>query len=149
MFDYPSDTGTERRAFLADLREDEVATVVAQAQARRYARAETAVRRGDTDRGLFIVTAGRFEVVASAPRSPGSPRVPGDIFGELSFLDGQPRDADVVAVEDSEALMITHAGLDRLRLREPRLGHLFLLDLGRILSQRLRDQQRRSGATVR
>jgi hypothetical protein len=50
---------------------------------------------------------------------------PGDLFGE-------------VGVEASEALVLTQAAFQRLRLTNPRLALRFVLDLGRILGERFR-----------
>jgi CRP-like cAMP-binding protein len=139
MFDHRTEEGHEERGFLTDLHEDEVATIVAHAQRRRYQAGEAAISRGDTDRSVFIVTSGRFRVVG--PQAPTAVLTAGDIFGELGFFDCRPRRADVVAVESSEALMMTRAGLDRLRLHQPRLGHIFVMDLARVVCQRLRERQ--------
>ena len=127
--------------FLAQLYDDEVATVLSYAQSRRYAGGEVAIRHGERDRSLFVVTAGGFEVLVPTPGGPQRARLfrPGDIFGDLAFFDGQPRSADVRAVEESEALVITPADFDRLRLTHPRLALCFALDLGRILSVRFRE----------
>jgi CRP/FNR family transcriptional regulator, cyclic AMP receptor protein len=64
----------------------------------------------------------------------------------LAFFDGKPRSADVRAVEDSEALIMTPAAFDRLRLTHPRLALCFALDLGRILSVRFRECSHRLAA---
>lgn len=53
--------------FLAGLDEDEIATVLGYTEARRYAAGELAIRRGDADRSLFIITAGAFEVLVPTP----------------------------------------------------------------------------------
>ena len=143
----PRDAGEtdERPAFLGALDEDDVATVLSHAQARRYAPGELAIRCGEADRSLYVITAGQFEVLVPAPDGPrpvGRLR-PGDIFGDLAFFDGEPRSADVRALEDSEALVMTLAGFDRLRLAHPRLALSFVLDLGRIMSGRFREINRR------
>jgi CRP-like cAMP-binding protein len=143
MFDYPDQTANvARRGVLGDLRDDEVATIVSYAQHRRYADGGRAVRQGERDRTVFLVVAGSFEVRSGGRRH----RVlkPGDIFGELSFFDGSPRSADVVAAGVAEALAMTQATFDRLRLNEPRLAVLLLMDLGRIVAGHLRDEMRRS-----
>ena len=131
--------------FLAHLHEDEVATVLSYAQVRRYAVGALVVRVGETERSVYIVTAGRFEVLV--PSRTGAQRATvlqrGDMFGELAFFDGQPRSADVRAIEDSETLVMTPAGFERLRLTHPRLALSFVLDLGRILSVRFRDYSAR------
>lgn len=137
---HPGDAG-ETSGFLATLDEDEIATVLGYTEARRYAEGEVAIRCGDADRGLYVIAAGAFEVLVPTPDGPRQVSVlrPGDIFGDLSFFDGEPRSADVRAVESSEAFVMTPAGFERLRLAHPRLAVCFLLDLGRILSGRFRD----------
>jgi len=127
--------------FLASLDEDEIATVLGYTEARRYTEGEVAIRRGDADRGLYVITTGVFEVLVPTPAGPRQVSVlrAGDIFGDLAFFDGEPRSADVRAVESSEAFVMTPAGFERLRLAHPRLAVCFLLDLGRILSGRFRD----------
>ncbi|MBN94791.1 MAG: hypothetical protein CL928_12090, partial [Deltaproteobacteria bacterium] len=37
---------------------------------------------------------------------------PGSVFGEVSLIDGQPRSASVVAVEDSLVIVLTRAAFD-------------------------------------
>ena len=134
--------------FLANLDEDEIATVLGYTEARRYTEGEVAIRRGDTDRGLYVIATGAFAVLAPTPAGPRQVSVlrPGDIFGDLAFFDGEPRSADVRAVESSEAFVMTPAGFERLRLAHPRLAVGFLLDLGRILSGRFRDVSGRLAA---
>jgi SulP family sulfate permease len=135
----------ETAGFLAGLYDDEITAVLGYAQARRYAAGQLAIRRGEADRSLYIITEGHFEVLVPTPSGPRRARRfgPGDIFGDLAFFDGQPRSADVRALEDAEALVMTSAGFDRLRLAHPRLALCFALDLGRILSVRFRAHNRR------
>ncbi len=68
-------------------------------------------------------------------------------MGELGFLDGLPRSADVVATKDGELLRLSRADFESLAAAEPALGHLILSDLGRVVAQRLRRMtERDSGA---
>jgi CRP/FNR family cyclic AMP-dependent transcriptional regulator len=134
------DSEETHRGFLADLHEADLTVVLEYTQARRYARGDFAVRRGETDRSFFIISRGSFEVLVATDE--GSTRVrvlePGDLFGEVGFFDGLPRSADVVALEESEALVLTQNAFQRLRLTHPRLALRFVLDLGRILGERFR-----------
>jgi CRP-like cAMP-binding protein len=134
--------------FLAGLDDDEIAIILDYTQSRRYSSGEAAVQAGEQNRSLFVVTAGRFEVLVPSPTGPLRATVfePGDMFGELSFFDNQPRSADVRAIEDSEALIMTPAGFDRLRLANSRLAIRFVMDLGRILSVRFREYNTRLAA---
>jgi CRP-like cAMP-binding protein len=144
MFEYPerSEGIAARRPFLGDLHDDEVATIVSYAQHRRYADGEAAVRQGERDRSVFVVVSGAFEVRSGGRRQ--AEIGPGGIFGELSWFDAAPRSADVVAAGVAEALMVTPATFDRLRLNEPRLAVLLLMDLARMITGRLRDEIRRT-----
>jgi hypothetical protein len=71
--------------------------------------------------------------------------------GEVSvgFFDGLPRSADVVALDDAEALVLTPAAFQRLRLTHPRLALRFVLDLGRILGERFRASDAIAGPAER
>jgi CRP-like cAMP-binding protein len=129
-----------RHGFLADLHEADLAVVLQYTQARLYNRGEFAVHEGDLGRSFFIISHGSFEVLV--PTDQGRQRVrvleAGDLFGEVGFFDGLPRSADVVALEEAEALVLTQAAFQRLRLTHPRLALRFVLDLGRVLGERFR-----------
>jgi CRP/FNR family transcriptional regulator, cyclic AMP receptor protein len=129
-----------QRGFLADLHETDQAVFLQYTQARLYAPNEFAVRCGEVDRSFFIISRGSFEVLVPSDGEPLRVRVlaPGDLFGEVGFFDGLPRSADVVALEASEALVLTQAAFQRLRLTHPRLALRLVLDLGRILGERFR-----------
>jgi CRP-like cAMP-binding protein len=126
--------------FLADLHAADLAVVLQYTQARLYNQGEFAVHEGDVDRSFFIISHGSFEVLV--PTDQGRQRVrvleTGDLFGEVGFFDGLPRSADVVALEEAEALVLTQAAFQRLRLTHPRLALRFVLDLGRVLGERFR-----------
>ena len=128
------------RGFLADLHEADLAVVLEYTQARLYAAGEHAVHKGDVDRSFFIISRGSFEVLVPTDVGPRRVRMlePGDLFGEVGFFDGLPRSADVIALEEAEALVLTQPAFQRLRLTHPRLALRFVLDLGRILGERFR-----------
>ena len=141
FFDDPEHA--ETAGFLANLFDDELATILSYMEARRYAHGDLAVRVGDRDRSLYVVTTGQFEVLV--PGGNGARRVleRGAIFGDLAFFDGKPRSADVRAVGLAEAYIMTLGAFERLRLAYPRLALTFALDLGRLLSIRFREHDRR------
>ena len=137
--------------FLADLHDADLAVVVQYTQARLYHGGEFAVHVGDLDRSFFIISRGSFEVLVPSDEGPQRVRVlePGDLFGEVGFFDGLPRSADVVALEDAEALVLTQAAFHRLRLTHPRLALRFVLDLGRVLGERFRASDAVAGPAQR
>ena len=135
-----AETEREHRGLLADLHEADLAVVLGYMQARRYGAGDVAVRYGECERSFFIISHGSFEVVLPTRDGARRARVlgPGDLFGEVAFFDGRPRMADVVALENAEALVLTEIAFQRLRLTHPRLALRFVLDLGRVLSERFR-----------
>ena len=139
------------RGFLADLHEADQAVVLQYTQARLYAPGDYAVRRGERDRSFFIISRGSFEVLVPTLGAPKRVRLleTGDLFGEVGFFDGHPRSADVVALVESEALVLTQAAFQRLRLTHPRLALRFVLDLGRILGERFRASDALAGPAPR
>lgn len=139
------------RGFLGDLHEADVAVVLGYTQARLYAPGEFAVRQGEKDRSFFIISRGSFEVVVPTDQGSRQARVleAGDLFGEVAFFDGRPRSADVIALEEAEALVLTEGAFQRLRLTHPRLALRFVLDLGRILGERFRASDAVVGAGER
>jgi CRP-like cAMP-binding protein len=147
----PADIATPGRGFLADLHEHDLGVVLEYTQARLYAAGDFAVRQGELDRSFFIITRGSFEVVIESEGEPRRVRVlePGDLFGEVAFFDGLPRSAHVIALEDAEALVLTENAFQRLRLTHPRLGIRFVLDLGRIMSERFRASDALAGGAPR
>lgn len=151
FFQYPGEEMVSRQPFLAHLHEDEMNSLVRVTQARRYSAGDQAVHEGDHDRTLFIIVKGSFDVIlhGAAGAVPVATLTRGDIFGELSFFDSEPRSADVVARGPAEVLLLTPAGFDRLQLARPALALKVVLDLGRILAQRLRGINGRLATTDR
>jgi len=62
----------------------------------------------------------------------------GDFFGELALFDDEPRSANAIATKDSELLGLFQQDLFTLQERNPVLGLKILLNLGRVLGDRLR-----------
>lgn len=88
------------------------------------------------DRAMYIVIDGELQVVRGGQNR--DVLRPGDLFGEMSFVDGQPRSASVHALVPSKALRVRPEDVDRLVERAPRIALKFMLEIARILSFRLR-----------
>lgn len=87
---------------------------------------------------LSIILEGRFDVHAAEGRFIRS-MFPGDVVGEVSFLDGRPASASVTAAEASAVLRVPRS---RLQLRldaEPAFAARFYRAIGTQLAFRLRD----------
>lgn len=63
---------------------------------------------------------------------------PGSTFGEIAFLDGQPRSASLRATEEAEILLLTRSAYEALTSEEPALAVALLQQMCRCQSARLR-----------
>ncbi len=72
----------------------------------------------------------------------------GDIFGEICLFDDGPRSADVIANIDSSLLRIPADKFNRLCEEQPDLATPFLLALGRTLTARIRNDNKRLGELI-
>lgn len=146
FFDY----GTESTArpsnaalvFLPHCSEQEWEQLLAVAERRAVRSGEIVVRQGEESRAFYIVASGQLEVFL--PRPNGQEHIISDIgalsiFGEQAFFDGLPRSASVRAVQDSEVYAIRFERFEVLAGHHPTLARMVLVDLGRIVSLRLRE----------
>jgi len=86
----------------------------------KYATGDVIVRKGEAGIGFYLITDGTVEV-----RSDGrvlSKLGPGQFFGEMSVLDGQPRSADVVALEPSRCLALTSWSFKSIVSEHPKMA---------------------------
>jgi CRP-like cAMP-binding protein len=86
-----------------------VERLVPHALTRKVKRGTLLFRKGDAGSNLYAVCAGAVRV--SAPSDQGKDAifnliVPGEIFGEVAFLDGGPRTADAVMIESGELMVV-------------------------------------------
>lgn len=93
------------------------------------------------ERALYFVASGLLEVtnILGGKTSAASAIVrPGEVVGELSFLDGHPRSASVFAIADSELYRLQFDRFEAFAAARPDRAWQLLLALGRVVSMRLR-----------
>jgi len=90
------------------------------------------VREGEIGTGFFVIVSGSVGVVRDG-QTVGK-LGPGEFFGELSVLDGQPRVAQVVSVEPTRCLGLASWDFEQALLESPTLA----LSILRGLAARLR-----------
>ncbi|MFP4483796.1 MAG: Crp/Fnr family transcriptional regulator [Spirochaetota bacterium] len=76
---------------------------------RTYKEGELIVRQGNPGVGLFVITKGKVQVVKtneSGRRYELGTHGPGEVIGEMAVLDGAVRSADIVALEETECLVL-------------------------------------------
>ena len=97
----------------APLSVDEITMLAQAAVSHVFAPSETVIRAGDPGSSMFVVHKGRVRVqVSENGRSRTVATLnEGDFFGEMALFTGEPRTANVLALEETEVLEIGHAAM--------------------------------------
>lgn len=94
------------------------------------------LKKGNVARNMFIVLAGTLEV-RDGERGLGTLTV-GDVFGEMAFLLGTPRAADVYAVSDDvRILSLSESEIRGIIDTEPEIAAKLMLNVSKLLCQRI------------
>lgn len=123
--------------FFRGLDREIVERLIPHALTRKVKKGTLLFHKGDVGTNLYAVCAGAVRV--SAPSDRGKDAVfnlivPGEIFGEIAFLDGGPRSADAVMIEPGELMVIERRDFLPLLQDYPKLA----IRLLEILCGRLR-----------
>lgn len=107
----------------ANLTPEEFAKVIEGTTARNYPPGAAIVREGDAGDSIYIIVKGRAKVVTQA----GGQEIrlgllnENDFFGEVAFLTGRTRTADVVAVFETELLELPGETVRELLVQYPHI----------------------------
>jgi CRP-like cAMP-binding protein len=112
----------------------------------RISKGSYLIREGERDSALFSVERGRLEVLVPGEERRVATVGPGDVLGEVSFLDDSPRTVSVRAAEETDVRSWDRAPLLEYLEKDPRLFAKFSLALSELLVERLREAVRRQGA---
>lgn len=118
--DPPALSGLRGIALLQGLPDDVLREVAAACRFRLYQARQTVIAREDADRDCYLVVSGALRVVALSPggrevsfRDAGA----GEAIGEMAAIDGRPRSATVVALQESLLARLSPADLHQLMRR--------------------------------
>lgn len=122
------------------LEDQEQQNLIETAELRRYEPGDVMLQEGEEEVSIFVILSGRvsvkrehvgfaIEIGSFGPR---------EIFGEMSFIEGLPASATVVAEEATEAAVISNRQLLNIIRQNPEFYGRFYHSLAEILSRRLR-----------
>lgn len=123
--------------FFKGLDEAVIDWLVPRAFSRKLKKGSVLFGKGDTGTKLYAVCAGAIRISCTSEQGNDvilNLIIPGDIFGEISFLDRGPRTADAVVIEDSEVMEIERQDFSQLIREYPKVS----MRLIEILCSRLR-----------
>ena len=129
------------RGLLAELSPAARDALAALGRRRRYAAGAPLFLEGDLGRAVLVVHRGRVKISASTDDGHGvllAVRGPGDVLGDLSAIDGEPRSASAIALEPVDAQVIASDDFRTFLAEVPGAGLAML----RVVNARLRDSDR-------
>lgn len=128
----------ENVSIFADLPEDLLTDLAGRMQPREYPAGAVIVDQEASGDALFAITKGRVKVVLYGDC--GREMIltilrAGEIFGEMSLLDNQPRSASVIALEPTSAMVLERTAFERHLVSHPATAMAILAEMSRRLRQ--------------
>lgn len=131
---------TETMRFLPFLAPSEESEVLTKAPVKSFGRDDLVLDQNVMIRAIFLIEEGsvRVERQDQGQMVRLASLVAGEFFGEMSFVDGGPTSARVVADEPTRLRVIDEATVDRLTKIDPSFTGRLYRSIAAILSERLR-----------
>jgi CRP-like cAMP-binding protein len=141
----PSSLGLRAIELLEGLAPEKLDALARQCAWRNYDAGRRIISRNAADRDVYFLVAGRVRITTysqAGRQVTFRDFAAGETFGEVAALDGEPRSADVIALEATLLASLAPAQFARLLAEEPVLGSRVLKRLARLvraLSERVID----------
>ena len=136
--------------FLTPCRGEDLTALAAAMEEVTFARDHLLYEQGASGDAMHLILSGQVGVLRAVDRDlPAAVKTrprdrilavvgAGECVGEMALIDGEPRSATVVAVDEVVTAQLTRAGYDRLRAADVRCGIRVTLGLFRLISRRIR-----------
>ena len=129
----------EKVPIFENLSDKELKNIAQLTHEREYKSTEYVFKKHAPAEGMYVILEGNIEI-----KDPESEKIfaklhSGDFFGELALLDEEPRSASAICTVPSRLIGFFRTDLLTLINRYPELGNKILLNLSRVLGERLRE----------
>jgi CRP/FNR family transcriptional regulator, cyclic AMP receptor protein len=121
----------------ADLDAESLHELAIAAHHRAFHAGELIFHRGDPGQVMYVIRQGKVKISLTSPEGQEVSLAvlgPGECFGELALLDGQPRSADAQAIEAVQAYSLQRMDFTRAVMHHPHIA----VQVMQVLSRRLR-----------
>jgi CRP-like cAMP-binding protein len=128
--------GLSASKLAAELSDSERRTLAQSMTLRDLKPGEVLVQEGSADNHLYVVASGALGVVRGAGTEGEvtlNAKRPGDVAGELSFLDGSTRYASLVALSDTRVLGLSRDALEALLGSHPKVVYHVMRAIVRVV----------------
>lgn len=129
-------------ALFRDLPTDTLEAIARTVQRRSLPQRTLIFKEGDPGDSLYIIQSGKVRIFRRDERGMEidlSIQGPGETFGEMALLTGEPRSANVEVVEEADLMVISREDFDRVLREFPDISRVFVKQMRRWL---LRDEKR-------
>lgn len=123
------------------LNPDQLKQIAATAVKETFDENQEVFHEKSTESDIYILTEGRVQIVGALGKTDSATIhtiLPGKLFGEFAFIDGEPRSATAVALEKSTVFKLPRLALNSLLEKDSAIGFLVMRNLSRILARRIR-----------
>ena len=120
------------------LTEKELSEVARLTHERIYKKDEHVFKKLSPAEGMYVILDGQVSIIDPDSETTFATLESGDFFGELALLDEEPRSASSIAKVPSRLIGFFRTDLLTLMKRSPELGNKILINLSRVLGERLR-----------
>ena len=120
------------------LTEKELSEVARVTHERTYKKDEHVFKKLSPAEGMYVILDGQVSIIDPDSETIFATLESGDFFGELALLDEEPRSASSIAKIPSRLIGFFRTDLLTLMKRSPELGNKILINLSRVLGERLR-----------
>ena len=121
------------------LTKKELSEVVRLTHERTFKKDEHVFKKLAPAEGMYVILDGGVLITDSDSETVFATLESGDFFGELALLDEEPRSASAISTMPSRLIGFFRSDLLTLIKRYPELGNKILLNLSRVLGERLRE----------
>lgn len=127
----------ERVSLFAGLDAESLRELTSAMRRRVFRPGEVIFHRDDPGQVLYVIQTGKVKIYITSPDGQEVSLAvfgQGDYFGELALLDGQPRSASAVAIEQADTFALQRSDFISAVMRHPRIA----IQVMGVLSRRLR-----------
>ena len=127
-----------------DMSADEIEALAGLAEEKEYPRGSIIIQEDSKSRDFYVICYGRISIRLILPAMESKEEIiytmrDGQIFGELSLVDGSPRSATVRAEDDVTVLRFDFTRMSDLLDGSPRIGYLLMRNIAAIIAARVRN----------
>lgn len=118
--------------FFSDLNDKELEVIAGITNKKTFSLGETVFEETETGESLYIIKKGELKACKKTPDGELLTLTilkDGDIFGEMSFLDGRPRSATLVAISDLETYEIVKDDFESIVEKHPMMTYKVLKNI--------------------